>query len=646
MSLRSVYSFAERTWAVYGEKMVSGQSRGSEAALIGRMIGRCVVILAAGAALGTLLLTFSYMLPVNTENRDISYEILDKEGWYPRTSTVSSEDGFFLSFYPDVLDNSSDKIMLTIAMDSSAGNPLVRAMESFSEYAGSYSYYWHGYVAILRPLLLLFDFSEIRMLNGACQLLIIILLAWLAGGQKGMGYVFALMTSYILLSPRTLSMGLQYSWVFYIAYGGTLVLLYKRKFFAQKQRIFYFFLITGMLTSYLDLLTYPLFTWGIPLLWWIMMQEEERKAAEWVKDVILTGFTWIAGYAGMWGVKWIAATAVLRRNIIKAAVEEVFLRSGASKIGIDNPAARWNAIYVNWRHYAYKIYMILLVGWLLWWVFRSLRKKWNKSGKSYAFFLIGLSGPVWYFVLSNHTMIHHLFTYRIFGVSILAFLALILESAGTFREAPGLSGRGKAALLGFFVVSVALAYLCSLCAKEGDTVTNCGGPCPQAPVEQIVEMEVMFPCNTIITEMDLNLASEGTEGQYEVRLWKGGKLKYQDTLYLSDCSQDSLQRFSPWWRLRSGETYRITVEPVGTDEPVFVGLDDEEKGILPEIGEVSVDGVETGRQMMMGVRYMNRNHVPAEVQIFIVLSWTGIFMAAGYTLWGTKYLRNKKRDWK
>ena len=622
--------------------MVSGQGRGSEPAFIRKIIGKCVVILAAGVAFGTLLLTLSYMLPVNTENRDITYEILDKEGWYPRTSTVSSKDGFFLSFYPDVLDNSSDKIMLTIAMDSSAGNPLVRAMESYSEYAGSYSYYWHGYVTILRPLLLFFNFSEIRMWNGVCQVLIIVLLGWLIGRQKGIGYVLALMTSYILLEPRTLSMGLQYSWVFYIAYGGTLVLLCKRNFFAQKQRFLYFFLITGMLTSYLDLLTYPLFTWGIPLVWWIMVQEE-RKASEWIKSVIGSGIVWIAGYAGMWTAKWITASAILRRNVLKAAVEEVFLRSGTSKAGMDNPAARWNAIYVNWRHYAYKMYMILLVGWLLWWVFCSLRKRWNKSGKRYAFFLIGLSAPVWYFVLSNHTMIHHLFTYRIFGISIMAFLALMLESVGTFREAPGLSGRGRAALFGFLGISAVLAYLCSLCAKEGSTVTNCRGPYRYEQVEQIMEMELMFPYNTIITEMDLSLESESTVGRYEVKLWKGGKLKYQNTLYLSDCSASSLQRFSPWWRLRRGETYRITVEPVGTDAPVLAGLKVEED-ILPEFGDVSVDGVETGRQMMMGIHYMNRHQVPADVRILITLSWIGIFMAAGYTLWGTKCLWNKKRE--
>lgn len=221
--------------------MVGGQREGGITALIGKMAGKCVIMLAAGILLGTLLLTLVYMLPVNTENRDVSYSILDEEGWYPRTYTVSSGDEYFLSFYPDVLDNSSDKIMLTIAMDSSAGNPLVRAMESYSEYAGSYSYYWHGYVAILRPLLFFFDFSEIRILNSACQMFIIILLGWLIGREKGVRYVLALITSYILLHPRTVSMGLQYSWIFYIAYGGTLLLLWKRRFFAEKQRAICFF---------------------------------------------------------------------------------------------------------------------------------------------------------------------------------------------------------------------------------------------------------------------------------------------------------------------------------------------------------------------------------------------------------------------
>lgn len=623
--------------------MENRQSEGSITALIRKNTARYAMILVLGIVLGILLLSLAYMVPVNTENRDISYAVLEEEGWYPRTSTVSSADDYFLSFYPDVLDNSSDKIMLTIAMDTSEGSPLVRAMESFSDYAGSYSYYWHGYVAILRPLLFFFDFSEIRILNSACQILIILLLGWLIGREKGKGYVLALATSYILMNPRTVSMGLQYSWTFYIAYGGTLVLLSKRGFFEQKQRIFCFFLIEGMLTSYLDLLTCPLLTWGIPLLWWIIMQRQEKGASEWIKTVVQSGCVWIAGYAGMWAAKWAAATIILRRNVIGTAVEEVFLRSGAAETGTDNLTARWNAVYVNWRHYTYKVYFVVLAGWLLWWIFRSLQKKWNKSSKRYAFFLIGISSLVWYAVLSNHTMIHHLFTYRIFGVSILAFMALALESVGETGENLKLSGRGRAAMAGLFGAFAVLAYICSLWAKEGPSVTNCGGDYQVLQTVKQVEMEVTFPDDTLIADMDLGLQSESVQGQYEVKLWEGNKLKARNILYLEDCSPGNLQRFSPWWNLKGGRIYRITVEPVGTDAPVQVWVEEAKDMFLPGFETVSVDGVEKEGQMMMGIRYMDRYHVPDEVRLFITLSWIGIFMSAACTLYGTKVLWNRKR---
>lgn len=633
----------EESGKIDGEVTVNGKKAGSLTALIRKNTAKYAITLVSGILLGMVLLTLAYMLPVNTENRDASYAVLDAEGWYPRTSTVSSEDGYFLSFYPDVLDNSSDMIMLTIAMDSSDGNPLVRAMESFSDYAESYSYYWHGYVAILRPLLLFFDFSEIRLLNSACQILIILLLGWLIGREKGIGYVLAFAASYILMNPRTVSMGLQYSWTFYIAYGGTLALLCKREFFEQKQRIFCFFMIEGMLTSYLDLLTCPLLTWGIPLLWWIMIDRQEKKEAEWIKAVVLSGCVWILGYAGMWAAKWAAATIILRRNVVRTAIEEVFLRSGAAETGMDNLTARWNAIYVNWRHYGYKVYAVILAGWLLWWICSTLWKKWNKSGKRYAFFLIGVSSVVWYMVLSNHTMIHHLFTYRIFGVSILAFLGLILESTGGTGKDLKLSGRGRAVAAGLLGIAAVLSFFCSGWAKEGPSVTNCRGECQVVQADHQVEMEMTFSCNTVIADMDLGLESESVQGQYEVKLWEGDKLKSQNTLHLKDCNSGNLQRFSPWWNLKGGKTYRITVEPVGTDAPVWVWLKESEDMSLPEFGKASVDTAKTDGQMMLGIRYMDRYHVPGKIRFFIALSWMGVFMATGYMLQGTKILRNRKR---
>ncbi len=96
--------------------------------------------------------------------------------------------------------------MLYTATDTTEGNPFVRVMNSYSEYRGAYSYYWHGYVCTLRLLLLMFDYSELRILNGICQFLLVLLLAVIIGKEKGMRYMFMLATSYFLLSPAGLSL--------------------------------------------------------------------------------------------------------------------------------------------------------------------------------------------------------------------------------------------------------------------------------------------------------------------------------------------------------------------------------------------------------------------------------------------------------
>lgn len=598
----------------------------------GKNIGKGILILAAGIVLGTILLTLSYMLPVNPENRQSSYEIFEDEGWYPRTSVISGGSGnYFLSFYPDVLDNSSDKIMLTTAMDTSSGSPLVRAMESYSEYVDSYSYYWHGYVAILRPLFLLFDFSELRTLNGACQILIVMLLALFIRREKGIGHAFALLTSYILLNPRTVAMGMQYTWIFYIAWGGALFLLTKRNYFEEKDRYLYFFIVLGMLTSYLDLLTYPLYTWGFPLIWWIAVRKKEQKELQWIKEVVLSGIAWIVGYAGMWTAKWGIATAVLKKNIFAAAIDEIFLRSGMAEA--ENLAARWNAIYANWRHYAYKIYAILLIGWLVWWIGCSLRKKWRKSSKRYALFLIGSSSIVWYFVLSNHTALHHFFTFRIYGVSVLAFLVLILESVDHFRDNKKLSGAERLAVVGLIGGSAILGCLFTLLAKEEVSITNGTESFYKMRMDRSFEMEFVPSFNTV-GSVALGLECDSRKGKYEVKLWEGDQVKYVDTFFLENSDGGNYQGLTTWWVLKHGETYRVTVEVVGTDAPVYVWLTEGGAMPLSELGAVSVDGVLTEGQLLMGICYLDRHFVPRARQIFVLFTWIGIFMGAGHLFWG------------
>lgn len=49
-------------------------------------LGKCILLLFIGGLTGTILLILVYLLPVNTENREASFDIIQQEGWYPKAS--------------------------------------------------------------------------------------------------------------------------------------------------------------------------------------------------------------------------------------------------------------------------------------------------------------------------------------------------------------------------------------------------------------------------------------------------------------------------------------------------------------------------------------------------------------------------------
>lgn len=600
----------------------------------GLLIGKSILLLLAGALLGTLLLMLVYRLPVNIENRDTSYALIETEGWYPRASvTALSLDAYFHSYLPDVLDDSTDRIMLYTALDTSTdlGGVLERAMASHSEYVGDYSYYWHGYVSILRPLLLLFDFSELRILNGLCQLLLVVLLAGVVGREKGIRYVLVLLTSYVLLSSVAMPLSLQFSWVFYIAFLGTLLLLAKRDFWSAGSRYVFFFLVLGMCTSYLDLLTYPLFTWGMPLLWWMVMDRTQKKPSKWVGEVIHTGLGWIAGYAGMWVMKWVIATPVLGRNVMEEAINEVFFRSGLQEGAESALTARLDAIYRNWKHYEFKVYFLVLLVWLAWWFYRSVKSGWQRDAKRYAYFLTGVSSIVWYFVLANHTQGHHFFTYRIFGISILAFLAVLLGSVpgGTSLHIAraGHGFRRRLGMIGVWGSAALLALPMVLGAREDLFAINGQAAFEQVQMEKTLEM-CFTPTFDRIKGLGLGLECAGAEGEYLISVWEGEECRYQYTADIAEWNEGNYHILDEIdWKLDKRKEYRLTVEAVGNTEPIYVWVTAGGAEPLLEYRNLKVDDTEQEGQILSGLTYWCR---PASkfTWVFLELTWVGILVAA------------------
>lgn len=608
-----------------------------------KLIGKNVLILFGGALLGILLLVLAFCVPVNQTNQQASYRILEVEGWYPMYPILEkSLATYFHSLYPGVLDGHTDSIMVYTATDTNAGNPFVRAMNMYNEYTKyNYSYYWHGYVSVLRPLLALFDYGEIRVLNSMVQIALFCILAKEIWKKKGIRYAVLCFTSYMLLMPVAVSLSMQFSWVFYVAIIGTIILLKKHCYFEKESRYLTFFMIMGMVTCYMDLLTYPLFTWGLPVIWYVLFTEQGENHFAKLKQVVLSGIWWIVGYGGIWILKWMWGTIITGEDIFEAAWNEVFLRSGTLEDGAYSLVQRLDAISLNWKHYEYKIYLIILLLWLGWILYASFRQGWKIQKDSSALFLIGLSSVVWYFVMANHTAGHHFFAYRNFNVSVTAILALMLQSTEDLQDirTQYIEIRSKKIILCGWIVCFGIAGLLTLTAREQIWVHNGNVESIQVELPQDVALQTVFvPTFSEIEKVGLAVATESTNGSYELLLMQNDEVLYRESIEMAAFEDGTYHDIPVEWKLKKGQEYLLELYARDTNQPVFAIVSAQGMMSMNELKALSLGGNPIEGQPIMGITY-NTLPVSKKTLLFLYATWVAITMATAITtcsFWVTK----------
>lgn len=586
-----------------------------------RDFGKGILILAGGVLLGIVLLTLAFMMPVSSKNKEESYAIIDKEGWYPVMPVLSNSlDTYFHSFLPGVLDDSTDSLMLISAMEPNETNPLRASMDM-----RGYSYYWHGYVAILRPLLSIFDYGEIRFLDCLGQMLLIFCLMHMLWKKKGWLHALILFSSYLFLMPMAMQMSLQFSWVFFIAYGGVAVLFYRQEWLEKNARIFFFFLILGMLTSYFDLLTYPLYTWAIPMVWLLVLDSEENSAWRHVKKVICTGSCWLLGYAGMWVSKWVLGGVILQRDIFQKAMDEVFFRAGMEEEAEWGLAERLEAMYTNWKHYEYKLYLLVLTAWLVWIIYKTVRYSWKRSRKNPALLLIAFSGVVWYFVLSNHTQGHHFFTYRIWGISIAALLVFWNGSLCEGGEKRSLTQQLCTA--GFWGIAVIGSVGLAFTAREDVRAMNSMFTYQEIEISEGNVMTVAFtPTYPVITSFEVGISTASTQGEYIVQLYDEGKLLYSESIALEELGDTTYISIPVNWKLKEGKTYEMQTAVRDANGTTCILITENGEMPLNEYRETNIAGAAVNGQPIAGLVYRYRPLSRATL-LFLTVSWTGVLGA-------------------
>ena len=321
--------------------------------------------------------------------------------------------------YSTFIDNAIDEVMIQLSYDlgsekySDILNPAVYA----DRYEGELRYgrYWHGYIVIIRPLLMFFGIESIRTLFMIVNIVMFTaLIAALIYKKRYMLSAFMVLSFYIAYFNAVLKC-LEYSFCIFISLLFSLIFVMSDKI-RDKYRYIAFF-ITGIATAYFDFLTFETLTLTLPLIVFVCVNENTR-----LRDILIMCCNWVIGYVFIFAFKLgllvihTGGTEAFAGKLGEKFDVEAYTVMDALKLNIS--ALRFSDLVPLWI-------IIVILDVLIIYVL-GIEYKIN-----YYMLLIALIPIVRYCCLTGHSCSHYVFTYHALASSVLAMF-LILSSPISF----------------------------------------------------------------------------------------------------------------------------------------------------------------------------------------------------------------------
>lgn len=412
------------------------------------IIGYIVAALVIASICGVLLMTAVYLIPTGriSQNVSASAEIFDKEGL---------TNSYIPWMTSTRMDNYTDAIMLSEAAYNEDASALNKAMSSKYVYVVneedyyqpgylnkmlqpvsdssivvSYARYWHGYLLLIKPLLVVVNLYGIRVINAVVQIALLALLLFkLFKTEGGKKLIIPLMLSVLLINPVSTVLNMQYACVYTITLISSLLLVWFELY--KSENYWRLFLFTGIAVAFFDFLTYPLASLGIPLVILVVLSSDDSIRN--LKKVIASGACWGIGYVFMWASKWILCDLLTGSNIVKDALNQVMVRTVTNAYEETGISSDNVLDVISYNMDAFRdpvtlmVFALAIAGFVLVFVFG--KRKIKLPEKSLLPLLVLAIVPfVWFCVLSNHSAIHFWMTYRNVAVTVMAVGAVLGES--------------------------------------------------------------------------------------------------------------------------------------------------------------------------------------------------------------------------
>ena len=180
------------------------------------------------------------------------------------------------------------------------------------------------------------------------------------------------------------------------------------------------FLITGAVTGYLDLLTYPLVTLGLPAVLWFSLNNSDNIKENLKKIVFISAF-WTIGYSVMWSSKWVLGSIITGENILKEAAGSIQFRTSSN---LYEQSFNFADVISNQFKSSYDIIWVVLIIAVLFAIITGTKKQ--MINVLVPCFIIAVYPLVWYAVLKNHSFIHSFFTYRELAITLYAGVTFVV----------------------------------------------------------------------------------------------------------------------------------------------------------------------------------------------------------------------------
>lgn len=376
------------------------------------------------------IFTFTDALMINTaysidNSQPIKSFILARKNYIPGQTKLSYFDGQYNL-------GANEKYINTKTGDLYQTKELYGLMHGDNiEDAYEYARYWHGYLFILRPLLCILNYAQIRLVLLLVTLITIVCMTILLCKKiniiTGIIFIIGLLSISIFIVTKSINEIL----IFLVAFISSIFLLLRKR---KIKDMGTFFFVVGSISSFIDLLTAPLVTFGFTsIIYFLMLQKEEEVLSikKYILEILKIGICWTLGYGITWASKWIITELFFNRPIISQAIIQAFFRSN---VPTHNGEKLFEPIDVILRNLSYLsnpvittiIFMIII--YIIITLMKNMKNKINikenlKDTIPYIF--IFFFPIVWYLVLKQHSYTHVNFTYRLLIISIICILIIV-----------------------------------------------------------------------------------------------------------------------------------------------------------------------------------------------------------------------------